>query len=102
MAAAEKTTDEAGEQSWDLSFSAVELKESASLGGDVRVEIAPRTTVLVGKNGAGKSLLVEKMQAAIWGAVLSIQTGGPHTRGLPCESESCPQKPTGKAPKRRL
>jgi putative AbiEii toxin of type IV toxin-antitoxin system len=64
MSVAEKTMDEAGEQSWDLSFSAVELKESASLGADVRLELAPRTTVLVGKNGAGKSLLLEKMFAA--------------------------------------
>ncbi len=68
MNPAEQTTDEAGEQSRDLSFSAVELKESAALGGDVRLDLAPRTTVLVGKNGAGKSLLLEKMQAAIQAA----------------------------------
>ena len=87
MSAAEKTTDEAGETSWDLSFSAVELKESASLGGDVRLEIAPRTTVLVGKNGAGKSLLLDKMYAGIWGAAGVVQAAEPDPAYFACDVE---------------
>ena len=85
MSAAEKTTDEAGEPSWDLSFSAVELKESASLGGDVRLEIAPRTTVLVGKNGAGKSLLLEKMYAALKRATGVVEMADPDPAQFACD-----------------
>jgi putative AbiEii toxin of type IV toxin-antitoxin system len=55
-------------QPWDLSFSAVEVGGSAALGADVRLDLAPRMTVLVGKNGAGKSLLLEKLQAGIFAA----------------------------------
>lgn len=59
------TTDE---QSWDLSFSAVEVGGPAALGADIRLDLAPRITVLVGKNGAGKSLLFEKLMAGIHAA----------------------------------
>ncbi len=90
MSAAEKTTDEAGEPSWDLSFSAVELKESASLGGDVRVEIAPRTTVLVGKNGAGKSLLFEGIGAGTLAAAGGIQAAVPDPAHFACDVEVTP------------
>ena len=94
MSAAEKTTDEAGEPSWDLSFSAVELKESASLGGDVRLEIAPRTTVLVGKNGAGKSLLLEKMHAALRGSSDVLRMAEPDSAYFACEVDGQPQSAT--------
>ncbi|MFV8750847.1 AAA family ATPase [Nannocystaceae bacterium ST9] len=43
-----------------VTLTAVELGSSA-LGGDVRLELAPRTTVLVGKNGAGKSAILERI-----------------------------------------
>ena len=94
MSAAEKTTDEAGEPSWDLSFSAVKLKESASLGGDVRLEIAPRTTVLVGKNGAGKSLLLEKMHAALRGSSDVLRMAEPDSAYFACEVDGQPQSAT--------
>lgn len=43
----------------------IELGRSESLGGgDVRLELAERTTVLVGKNGAGKSALLERLSGA--------------------------------------
>jgi hypothetical protein len=92
MSAAEKTTDEAGELSWDLSFSAVELKESASLGGDVRIEIAPRTTVLVGKNGAGKSLLLEKINVALWGALGASKGTVPDPALFACDVDMRPPR----------
>ena len=87
MSAAEKTTDEAGEQSWDLSFSAVELKESPSLGGDVRIDLAPRTTVLVGKNGAGKSLLLEKLHAALKRVTGVVEVAEPDPAKFACDVE---------------
>lgn len=74
-----------GQQSWDLAFSAVELGGSASLGGDVRLDLAPRTTVLVGKNGAGKSLLLEKLRWGIWGALGAVVTTEPDPARLACE-----------------
>jgi len=85
MSAAEQVTNEEHEDSWDLSFTAVELKESTALGADVRLELDPCTTVLVGKNGAGKSLLLEKMYAGIWGAAGAIQTPEPDPAHFACE-----------------
>jgi energy-coupling factor transporter ATP-binding protein EcfA2 len=85
MDAAEPTTNEADEQSWDLSFTAVELKESAALGADVQLDLDPCTTVLVGKNGAGKSILLEKMYAGIHGAAGVVQTPEPDPAYFACE-----------------
>jgi predicted ATPase len=59
---------EANAHRWDLSFSAVEVGGSAALGADVRLDLTPQVTVLVGKNGAGKSLLLEKLEAGIYAA----------------------------------
>ncbi len=95
MSDAERTTQEAGEQSWDLSFSAVELKESAALGADVRLDLSPRTTVLVGRNGAGKSLLLEKMHAAISGAAGSVQRADPDPARFSCNLDAEPLNPAG-------
>jgi hypothetical protein len=95
MSDAEQTTEQADEQSWDLSFSAVELKESVALGADVRIDLSPRTTVLVGKNGAGKSLLLEKMHAGIRGAVGVLQTAEPDPARFACEIEVGPLHPAG-------
>ncbi|MFS8069961.1 MAG: hypothetical protein ACMG6S_26655 [Byssovorax sp.] len=96
MSDAEQTTDEADEQSWALSFSAVELKESAALGADVRLDLSPRTTVLVGKNGAGKSLLLEKMFAAFGEAAGFAHTAEPDPAHFACEvdvaSRRAPEK----------
>ena len=101
MSDAERTTEEASERSWDLSFSAVELKESAALGTDVRLDLSPRTTVLVGRNGAGKSLLLEKMYAGIWGAAGVVQTSGPDPAYFACEVDVEPLRPTENAFKLR-
>lgn len=57
--------------------SAVEVGGSAALGADLRLDLAQRTTVLVGKNGAGKSLLLEKMQAGILAAIFVPQEPDP-------------------------
>ncbi|NJK31837.1 MAG: AAA family ATPase [Deltaproteobacteria bacterium] len=54
-----------------LRLCAVELGMSPALGGDVRVEFEPRTTVLVGKNGVGKSAILERIAKAflnVWAA----------------------------------
>ncbi|MDC3952329.1 AAA family ATPase [Polyangium jinanense] len=58
-------------------FGAVELGASIALGGDVRLELDPRTTVLVGKNGAGKSAIFDKFLAGSWGASGVVQDAVP-------------------------
>jgi AAA domain, putative AbiEii toxin, Type IV TA system len=88
MNPAEQTTNEADESSWDLSFAAVELKDSAALGADVRLDLNPCTTVLVGKNGAGKSVLLEKMHAGIRGVIGLVQTPEPDPAHLVCEIDA--------------
>lgn len=45
----------------ELRLRAIELGVSPALGGDVRLDLAPTTTVLVGKNGAGKSAILERI-----------------------------------------
>jgi hypothetical protein len=76
-AAEQNDTGEASEQRPDLSFSAVEIGGSAALGADVRLDLAPRITVLVGKNGAGKSLLLEKLMAGIFAAIGAARESDP-------------------------
>ena len=51
-------------------FGALELGESMALGGDVRLELDPRTTVLVGRNGAGQSAIFDKIRAGHRGAIM--------------------------------
>jgi predicted ATPase len=53
--------DEDKQLAQELMLRAVELGMSPALGGDVRLELAPGTTVLVGKNGAGKSAILERI-----------------------------------------
>lgn len=45
-----------------LTLRAVELRGSDSVGEHVGFEVGERTTVLVGKNGAGKSVLLERLE----------------------------------------
>jgi predicted ATPase len=69
----------------ELTLRAVELGMSPALGGDIRLELAPRTTVLVGKNGAGKSAILERASSAfinVWGMAKSSQ---PDPGRLSCE-----------------
>lgn len=58
-------------------FGALELGASIALGGDVRLELEPRTTVLVGKNGAGKSAIFDRILAGSWGATGVVQDAIP-------------------------
>lgn len=44
---------------------AVHFEEWAPLGGPVTLELSPRRTVLVGRNGGGKSVLLEGLRAAM-------------------------------------
>ena len=48
-----------------LRVDAFELSEPEALGADVRLEVGPRRTVLVGRNGAGKSATLEGISKAI-------------------------------------
>jgi predicted ATPase len=59
-------------------LSAVEIGGWPGLGATVRVDLAGSRTVLVGKNGAGKSLVVEGISRAA-GAIFSPPVGGPRT-----------------------
>jgi hypothetical protein len=47
-------------------FRAIEMGQSAALGGNLRLELHPRATVLVGKNGAGKSAILEAITKAAY------------------------------------
>jgi AAA domain, putative AbiEii toxin, Type IV TA system len=80
-AEAESETGEAGERPL---LRAVEARGWPGLGGDVRLELGDRRTVLVGKNGAGKSLLVDGLYRAARAAVLGW-TGEPLPLGFRCE-----------------
>jgi predicted ATPase len=49
-------------------FEAVEIESFPGISGRVRLELDPTCTVLVGKNGAGKSVIVEALARAAWTA----------------------------------
>lgn len=40
------------------------------LGGSLRLELGERRTVLVGRNGAGKSRILESLQSAVFAPVI--------------------------------
>lgn len=67
----------------ELRFAAIELGESPVLGRDVRLELAPGTTVLVGRNGAGKSAILERIFAGLGRAVHGGMSADP--LGIACE-----------------
>jgi energy-coupling factor transporter ATP-binding protein EcfA2 len=68
-----------------LRFTAIELGDSIALGGDVRVDIAPRATVLVGKNGVGKSAILECIHEALGNAVGVPEDSSPDPGRLRCD-----------------
>jgi hypothetical protein len=70
--AAEGDGEETGERPLLL---AAEIGGWPGLGGDVRIEVGERRTVLVGKNGAGKSLLVDGLYRASVVAVGGLVLG---------------------------
>jgi predicted ATPase len=70
--------------SMKLPFSAVEVGGSTALGGDVRLELSARTTVLVGRNGAGKSLLLEKIEAG-FNAAGGVASSNPDPAHFACD-----------------
>jgi len=61
-------TEPASRESADARIVAVTMDDPV-LGGPVRLVLGAQTTVLVGKNGAGKSLLLEKLELAALAAV---------------------------------
>jgi Fe-S cluster assembly ATPase SufC len=54
-------------------LAAIEIGEWPGLGGNVTLSVSERVTVLVGQNGAGKSLIVEAIHGATRAAVLNTQ-----------------------------
>lgn len=75
--------DQAQAVTRELRFTAIELGQSPVLGRDVRVELAPGTTVLVGRNGAGKSAILERIFAGLGRAVHGGVSADP--LGVACE-----------------
>lgn len=67
----ESTAPELPDRSW---LSSVTIGDYPGLGGDVTVDLSPRCTVLVGRNGAGKSLLLD--------GIASVERG-PHCQTTP-------------------
>lgn len=68
----------------ELKFAAIELGRSPVLGSDVRLEVSPSVTVLVGRNGAGKSAILERIHAGIARAVGAGESRDPPQ--LACEA----------------
>lgn len=64
----------------ELRFRTFDLGGLRILGQDVRLHVDPKITVLVGRNGAGKSALLESLQAGLMSA-LGYQMG--EYRNLP-------------------
>lgn len=54
-----------------------ELGQSPVLGSDVRLDLAAGTTVLVGRNGAGKSVILERIHAALSHVTFASQSIDP-------------------------
>jgi predicted ATPase len=63
-------TDQWPDESWRAWLSSVTLGDYPGLGGDVTVDLSPRCTVLVGRNGAGKSLILDALQSVQSGPLL--------------------------------
>lgn len=70
----------------ELKFAAVELGQSPVLGRDVRLELTPGTTVLVGRNGAGKSAILERIVAGLQHVTLGIGSADPSV--LACDLQA--------------
>lgn len=70
---------------WPWRYSAFEVRQSKSLGGSARLELDPRTTVLVGKNGAGKSALMEAIFSGARAATGMMRKDRLDPIGFACE-----------------
>jgi len=62
----------------------VRIGEWPGLGGDVELTLGPRRTILVGRNGAGKSLLIEGMWLGAWAPLRSAETERAPPRSFAC------------------
>lgn len=67
-----------------LRFAAIELGQSVALGGDVRLDLAPGVTVLVGRNGTGKSAILENIHAVLR-AVVDSERSSPGLSRVTCD-----------------
>lgn len=68
----------------DLTITAIELGRASALGRDVRLELRPEITILVGRNGAGKSAILECIDAAL-DYVTGVVTTPPSLARVACE-----------------
>lgn len=75
-------------------FLAIEVGDWPGLEQPVRLELDPRTTVLVGKNGAGKSLLVEGWFLAVM-QTLGLQSAEDGPRHFRCDLKASDVAPFG-------
>ena len=64
-------------QSFSSSIADVHFDNWAPLGGPVTLSLSPRCTVLVGRNGGGKSLLLEGLQEGARGATTLLMDPRP-------------------------
>jgi predicted ATPase len=70
----------------ELRFAAIELGQSPVLGRDLRLELVAGTTVLVGRNGAGKSAILERIATALGRATIGAESSEPLRLG--CEIQA--------------
>ncbi len=68
-------------------FTSIELIGWPALGGDVRLSVAPESTILVGRNGAGKSAILEGVSRACRRATLGMMST-PMPGQFRCSAES--------------
>src|SRR5271170_4961844 len=73
----EATASDVGEAAEGPLLRAAEIGGWPGLGGDVRLELGNRRTVIVGKNGAGKSLLLDGLYRAARTAVGGLGARAP-------------------------
>jgi hypothetical protein len=66
------------------SLESVRIGEWPGLGGDVELTLGRRHTILVGRNGAGKSLLIEGMWLGAWAPLRSTETERTPPRSFAC------------------
>lgn len=69
----------------ELRFAAIELGDSQVLGELVRLDVSLGTTVLVGKNGAGKSAVLERIYTGLRNALGFVDTRQADPGRLACE-----------------
>lgn len=63
----------------------VTLGEFPGLGDEIEFTLGRRRTILVGRNGAGKSLLIDGLWLAAWAPIRTVDSQRPAPRVFACE-----------------